>query len=236
MGKNMKLFTEDEIIKTYNEHVVKEPSYFQKVNIRYNSLPNYEKDKWFDKDFPRLASIFDFEDWVNKYNLHEVNNLLATCKTDPELEYIRSKNIIICDYSEDKRYDLHSLDLEYKNFDMIIFNQTLEHLYNPFVAMKSLYEHLNDGGYLYTTVPTLNIPHMIPFHFWGITPIGMCMLSKSVGFEVLECGYWGNIEYIKYIFQNSGWPTTLDVMNNNGKISNDNSLTCQAQTWVLLKK
>ena len=31
---------------------------FIKVNIRYNSLPNYEKDKWFDKDFPRLAPIF----------------------------------------------------------------------------------------------------------------------------------------------------------------------------------
>lgn len=232
----MKLFTEDEIIKTYNECVVKEPSYFEKVNNRYNSLSKDEKDRWFDKDFPRLASIFDFQDWVDKYNLNEVNDLLITCNTDPELEYINSKNTIICDYSEDKKYDLHTLDLEYKNFDLIIFNQTLEHLYNPFVAMKSLYDHLKVGGHLYTTVPTLNIPHMIPFHFWGITPIGMCMLSKSVGFEVLECGYWGNIEYIKYIFQNSGWPTTFDVMSNDGGISNDKSLTCQAQTWVLLKK
>jgi SAM-dependent methyltransferase len=232
----MKLFTEKDIIDTYNQHVVKEPSYFNKVDERYQTLSKEDKDRWFDKDFPRLASIFDFQDWVDKYKLKQVDNLLATCNTDPELEYIKSNNTVFCDYSENKKYDLHTLDLEFKKYDLIIFNQTLEHLYNPFISMQSLYNHLKVGGYLYTTVPTLNIPHMVPFHFWGITPIGMCMLSKSVGFDVLECGYWGNLKYINYIFSHSGWPTTADVMENSGVITNDSSLTCQSQTWVLLKK
>lgn len=232
----MKLFTEKDIIDTYNSYVVKPPSYFNKANERYKSLSKEDKDLWFDKDFPRLASIFDFEDWVEKYQLKKIDNLLSTCHTDPELKYIDSKNTFFCDYSENKKYDLHTLNLKFKEYDLIIFNQTLEHLYNPFIAMESLYNHLKVGGYLYTTVPTLNIPHMIPFHFWGITPIGLCMLSKSVGFNILECGYWGNLEYINYIFSHSKWPTTADVMNRSKDISNDTSLTCQSQTWVLLKK
>jgi SAM-dependent methyltransferase len=232
----MKIFSEKDIIDTYNMHVVKDYSYFNKANQRYQSLSKEDKDKWFDKDFPRLASIFDFEDWVSKHQLKSVDNLMITCDTDPELEFVSSKNTTICDYSQDKKYDLHTLDLDFKEFDFIIFNQTLEHLYNPFIVMKNLYDHLKFGGYLYTTVPTLNIPHMIPFHFWGITPIGLCMLSKSVGFEVLECGYWGNIEYVKYIFSKSRWPTTKDVMIDDGSITNDPTLTCQSQTWVLLKK
>ena len=94
--------------------------------------------------------------------------------------------------------------------------------------------HLKPWGDLYTTVPTINIPHMMPFHFWSITPIGLCLLCKSVGFEILECGYWGNNEYIKYIFDNNDWPTTDDVKNEKGFI--ENNLVCQAQTWILVKK
>ena len=120
-----------------------------------------------------------------------------------------------------------------KNYDFIIFNQTIEHLYNPFLCLKNLYDHLNNNGFLYTSVPTINIPHMTPIHFWGVTPIGLCLLMKSVGFQILECGYWGSRKYIEYIFQNNNWPGYNDI-------SNDYDLgydpVCQAQTWILVKK
>lgn len=233
MNLELNLFAENDIIETYNNHVKKPQSYYSKANDRYKQFSENEKKKYYNIDFPRVASIFDFVDWIEKYNLKNVKSLLSTYSGDYELEYINSEETIFCEYSKGEN-DLHTLNLNKKDFDFIVFNQTLEHLYNPFVCMKNLFDHLKPGGYLYTTVPTINIPHMMPFHFWGITPIGLCMLSKSVGFEICECGYWGNYEYLGYIFTHGGWPNTDDVTDENGNIKTTD--LCQSQTWVMVKK
>lgn len=227
------LLSESEIINLYETHVKKPDEYYRKANDEYHKLSEEEKKEWFSKDFPRLASLFDFREWIEKYNLRHVNKLLVTYENDCELRYISYDDITVCNYEQDKKYDLHTINLQDKDYDMIIFNQTLEHLYNPFVSMKNLFNHLKPNGYLYTTVPTINIPHMVPFHFWGMTPIGLCALSSSVGFKIIECGYWGNISYINHIFSNNCWPNTQNVMVNN-TIENVNH--CQSQTWVLLQK
>ena len=227
------LLSPDEIVELYQKHVVKPEEYFRKANDEYHKLPDSEKTRWFPCDFPRLASLFDYKEWIEKYKLKHVGKLLSTCTGDYELEHITYDTITLCDYLLDKKYDLHTMNLEDKDYDMIIFNQTLEHLYNPFVSVKNLYNHLKPGGYLYTTVPTINIPHQVPFHFCGITPTGLCTLSASVGFNVLECGYWGNLSYINHIFKHNGWPSTNDVMIDN---MIENVEHCQSQTWVLLQK
>jgi hypothetical protein len=60
------------------------------------------------------------------------------------------------------------------------------------------------------------------------------MLAKSVGFEVIEIGHWGNDKYINYIFKNNGWPNYNQVCDENQKIQN--TLLCTVQTWGLFKK
>ena len=230
---DINILSESDIIELYETHVKKPEEYFRKANDEYHKLSDFEKTKWYSKDFPRLASIFEFKEWIQKYNLQHVGKLLSTCSGDFELEYINYDTITICEYFTDKKYDLHTLDLDEKEHDFIIFNQTLEHLYNPFIAMNNLFNHLKKGGFLYTTVPTINIPHELPFHFWGITPTGLCTLSKSVGFNILECGYWGNLSYINHIFTHRDWPNTDDVIIDN---IIENVEHCQTQTWVLLQK
>jgi SAM-dependent methyltransferase len=230
----MKLFTGTDITETYNQHVLKDIDYFNKVTKKYSNLTQEEKFKFDGLTCCRVASIFDFEDWVKKYNLGEIGNLLVTCPSDVELRYINSKNTTVCHYDSNNDYDLHVLNLEFKSYDFIIFNQTLEHLYNPFLAMERLYDHLKPGGFLYTTVPTINVPHMLPFHFWGITPIGLCMLAKSVGFKIVECGFWGNLDYIEHIFKTGDWPSIDQMLNMPNGIKNDS--VCQAQTWILIQK
>lgn len=227
------LLSEEEIVNLYEKHVKKPIEYYKKANDEYYKLSDEEKSEWFSKDFPRLAALFDYKEWIGKYNLNHVENLLVTYENDCELNHITFSNLTVCNYEKDHRYDLHTMNLDNKDYDMIIFNQTLEHLYNPFVSMKNLFNHLKPGGFLYTTVPTINIPHMVPFHFWGMTPTGLCVLSASVGFKILECGYWGNLSYIDYIFSNFSWPNTSDVMSNNYIKNIDH---CQSQTWVLLQK
>jgi len=246
MNIDLKLFSEQEVNDIYKKYVVKDESYYSKANERFNRLPIQRKQKYRNNDFPRIASLFDFEDWIQKYNLTKVDSLLSTFEGDYELEHIEVSNLKVCKYvyNSTNKNDLHLIDndlfdqfgkpLDKKDFDFIIFNQTLEHVYNPFIVMKNLYNRLKPGGYLYTTVPTINIPHEVPFHFWGITPIGLCMLSKSVGFDICECGYWGNYEYLGHLFTYNGWPGVDDVRDDNGKINNTD--LCQAQTWILVQK
>lgn len=234
MTLECKTFTIAEIHDIYHRYVIKSHDYYNKADIRYKSLPAELKKKYFKIDFPRVASLFDFEDWIKKYDLVSVENLLTTCPNDPELAFLSPKSSTLYEYSNDGTNDLHLFDVEKKDFDFAIFNQTLEHTYNPFLCMANLYSHLKPGGYLYTTVPTINIPHMVPIHFWGITPVGLCVLGASVGFDICECGFWGNYEYIQNIFSTGDWPYNDKVFDRFGKIQHTN--LHQAQTWVLLKK
>lgn len=226
----MKLFNEKDIQAIYNKYVVKPKEYFERFTSIDRYLSNDELEKYKNLDAPRTISIIDFKEWINKYNLKKVNKLLYTCKQDLELPYIEYKNSIELSYPP---HDLHNFELTEKDHDFVIFNQTLEHLYNPFLAIKNLYDHTKNGGFLYTTVPTINIPHMTPIHFWGITPIGLCLLMMSAGFEIMECGYWGSSKYIKYIFTENNWPGYIQISENFNLSYNP---VCQAQTWVLVKK
>lgn len=230
----MKLFSEQEIVETYNQYVLKDVNYFTKVSERYQNLSDEEKNNLNNFTCCRVASLFDFKDWIEKYNLKNVSNLLITCKDDPEVNYINSNNTTVCHYDTDKNFDLHNLNLDFKSYDLIIFNQTLEHLYNPFIVVEKLYEHLKPGGFLYTTIPTINVPHMLPFHFWGITPIGACMLFKSAGFKIMECGFWGNFNYVEFIFKTGDWPNIEKMLKTENGMNNDS--TCQSQTWILVQK
>lgn len=226
----IKLFNTNEIYNTYNKYVIKNDEYFNRFINYTKYLTSEELDRYKKTDVPRVMSIIDFKEWILRYKIQTGEKLLYTCNSDMELDYINYATKIIAEYPE---HDLHTLDLEEKKFNFIIFNQTIEHLYNPLLCLINLYNHIDDNGFLYTTVPTINIPHMTPIHFSGLTPMGLCMLMRSVGFEILECGYWGSKKYINFIFNNNTWPNYSDISTDN-KLDVD--LVCQAQTWILVKK
>ena len=71
MKIDLKLFTQKEIIETYEKYVIKDQQYYQKVNKRYKKLTEKQKERIENSDFPRVASLFDFEDWIKKYNLNK---------------------------------------------------------------------------------------------------------------------------------------------------------------------
>jgi SAM-dependent methyltransferase len=128
---------------------------------------------------------------------------------------------------------LHTLSLD-KQFDFFIFNQTIEHLYNPFMCIQNIFNVVKPGGYVFTSVPTINIPHMEPFHFNGYTPMGLAMLFKSAGFEVVEIGQWGNHDYICKSFDNPHrWPGYNDLQKDN-KVKNERGNECQC--WILVRR
>jgi hypothetical protein len=223
-----KLFSEDELIKIYETEVKLDPSYF----IKYEKIPecpikgwNY---KWEDRDCPRIFIILDFKEWIIKHNITS-DFLATTCNTDPELELIEYKQKTVIEYPPN---DLHTINY-HEQFDFFLFNQTIEHLYNPLIAIQNIYNSLKIGGYVFTSVPTINIPHMTPIHYGGYNPMGLAMLFKSCGFEIIEIGQFGNFRYIQHIFKNHNW-CGYNTLNINGKITNEESNVCQC--WILARK
>jgi SAM-dependent methyltransferase len=226
----MILFNDKELHNIYNEKVKLSESYFKK----YETLPicpvkmyNYN---WGHYDFSRTWCILDFIEWTKKYNIN-IEHLGYTDDVDPELEFIFPSKKTIVTYPQ---YDLHTISADFKNeFDFFLFNQTIEHLYNPFEAIKQIYEIVKPGGYVFTSVPTLNIPHITPIHFNGYTPMGLAMLFKSANFEIIEIGQWGNYHYIQELWKTHSWPGYF-TLNNNNVVTNEEKNVCQC--WILAKK
>jgi SAM-dependent methyltransferase len=226
-----KQLTDDDIEELYYMKVKKTELYFKK----YELLPPCPVKQWnYDYqnfDFPRVWCVLDFKEWILKYNLSKVNTLGVTCVTDPELDFIKGDKIIHVDYPP---YDLHTLSNSFTNtFDFFIFNQTIEHLYNPYASIRSIYDTIKSGGYVFTSVPTLNIPHMMPKHFTGFTPIGLATLFTVCGFEVVEVGQWGNHDYITKLFGEQSWPG-YNRLHKDGRVTNEENNVCQC--WILARK
>lgn len=225
-------FTEEDINKIYHTKVKLPDEYFKKYEVIPECPIVSYKNGWPGHDYPRIMCILDFRDWVKKHNLENVEHLAYTFKDDPELEFVKFAKHTELPFPP---YNLHTVSEHFKNeFDFFIFNQTLEHLYNPFEAVKQIHATIKPGGYVFTSVPTLNIPHWMPSHFNGFTPMGLAMLFKSVNFEIVEIGQWGNYDYIQKLFKKHDWPDINDLKTPSGVIKNEEVNVCQC--WILARK
>lgn len=225
------MFTEEEIRTIYSTKVKLPKEYFLKYSVLPRCPVRCYNYNWSYYDFPRNWCILDFIHWTKKHHINNVEHIGSTCATDPELEFMQSKKTTYVPYPQ---YDLHTISSHFKNeFDFFIFNQTLEHLYNPFEAVKQIHEIVKPGGYVFTSVPTINIPHMTPIHFNGFTPMGLAMLFKTANFEIIEIGQWGNYEYISKLWKSHSWPG-YNTLNNNNVVVNEEENVCQC--WILARK
>lgn len=224
-------YDENELKEIY-EKIRLPPSYFEQSSNR--PLPSSPIGRQWVKafDYPRSQCILDFKDWVSKHNLQQPEHLGATFE-DFELTFLQPKKKTILPYPP---HDLHTLTNTYQGepFDFFIFNQTLEHLYHPYRAVNEISALVKEGGYVFTSVPTINIPHSTPIHFSGIYPMGLAVLFMSNGFEVVEMGQWGNLQYIRKMFTEHNWPSYHDLKDKQGKVPNEERNVCQC--WILARK
>lgn len=223
-------FSEKDIIDLYNTKVKKDANYFKKGLIKCPVKSfNYS---WKGKDAPRCFCIRDFIEWIDKYQIKNCKNLGYT-SNDPEIEFINPEKKTCYPYDESLpletriQNDLHTFVTKEKH-DFFIFNQTLEHLYNPYMAVQQISKCIIPGGHVFTSVPTVNIPHSTPFNFSNWYPMGLAVLFVNAGFEVLEMGQWGNYNYISKVFK-TGWPDVYQT----GEHNEEKNV---AQCWILAKK
>lgn len=211
------------------------PNYTEEYKKRYVPMPLHKNKllwRWEGKDLPRVFALLEFERFVVEHNIH-CNKGLAINGLDPEWNYLPCKRIVQIEYEKNpEKYDLHKLNLPEKDFDFVMVNQTLEHVYDPIKCLENIYKYMADGGILYLNVPANNIPHGTPFHHYtGFTPVGLGAMVKSAGFKILSIGQWGNLEFLKKMFETNAWPDYREF-NNPGL----NDMNCPCITWIFAIK
>jgi ubiquinone/menaquinone biosynthesis C-methylase UbiE len=103
-----------------------------------------------------------------------------------------------CDYSHlDYNCDITNIPVDDSSFDVILLTEVLEHLSEPFLALKELNRILKKGGYLYLTAPQGWEEHLSPHDYYRYTQYGLRYLLEKANFRVDKVEKRGG--YFKYI-------------------------------------
>ena len=96
---------------------------------------------------------------------------------------------VVAKYEPDIVADICDTGLEGETWDLIIFSQTIEHIFDFYKAIRESARLLKPSGYL-----ILDCPFVYPYHpeepdfgdYWRISPTAMQKLLNSVGLETVH--------------------------------------------------
>ena len=77
-------------------------------------------------------------------------------------------------------------------FDVVICEQVLEHVRDPWRAMSTLAGLCRPGGTVIVSTPFILRVHPAPQDFWRFTTDGIVELFSRAGLGTIETGAWGN--------------------------------------------
>ncbi|MGI8901495.1 MAG: class I SAM-dependent methyltransferase, partial [Nocardioides sp.] len=79
-----------------------------------------------------------------------------------------------------------------RTFDVVICEQVLEHIPDPWVGARTLYDLCRPGGHVIVSTPFLIKVHNEPDDFWRFTVAGLRLLLEKAHLEVVTLKSWGN--------------------------------------------
>jgi SAM-dependent methyltransferase len=93
-------------------------------------------------------------------------------------------------------FDLCAPIVDRGTFEVVICEQVLEHVVDPWAAAANLRRLTAPGGHLIVSTPFLIKVHEFPLFgledYWRFTPRGLRALLESAGLEVDDVRTWGN--------------------------------------------
>jgi SAM-dependent methyltransferase len=93
-------------------------------------------------------------------------------------------------------FDLCAPLREPRQFDVVICEQVLEHVPDPWAAASNLRGLCAPGGHVIVSTPFLVRVHELPLFgmgdYWRFTPSGLRTLLERAGLQVESVGSWGN--------------------------------------------
>jgi SAM-dependent methyltransferase len=115
------------------------------------------------------------------------------------------KRFVSLNYPE---FDLCAPLTEPGAFDVVICEQVIEHVVDPWAAAENLRGLSVPGGHVVVSTPFLIRVHELPMFgmgdYWRFTPRGLRTLLERAGLEVDAVGSWGNRSCVAGNFDR--WP------------------------------
>ncbi|MCX6400244.1 MAG: class I SAM-dependent methyltransferase [Propionibacteriales bacterium] len=95
--------------------------------------------------------------------------------------------------------DITDIPVEDGRFDRVVFNQVLEHVPEPAVALAELNRVLKPGGRIFCSVPLFYAEHQQPYDYYRYTQFALKRLFEEAGFEIMRIewleGYFATMAY-----------------------------------------
>ena len=133
---------------------------------------------------------------------------------------IDQAEIIRADYPD---VDMQRMPYDDDFYDVVVSDQVIEHLADPARAVSECHRVLRPGGVAIISSCFLNPLHPCPNDYWRFSPEGMQHLFTAGGWEILECGGWGNRIALMLIF----FRDSIRFL----EIPQGNSLRSRLATW-----
>jgi len=121
--------------------------------------------------------------------------LSATSYIGLELDTVANRKNKKADYF----YNGPTFPFQNNEFDSVIVNEVLEHVFSPSDFLSEIYRVLKPNGILLMTVPFVWDEHEQPFDYARYSSFGLKYLLEKSGFEIIECRK--SIGDIRVIFQ-----------------------------------
>jgi SAM-dependent methyltransferase len=84
-----------------------------------------------------------------------------------------------------------------EQFDLVICEQVLEHVRDPWAAARTLRAMTRPGGHVLVSTPFLLRIHEEPGDYWRFTEAGLRLLLEQAGLRLDEVGSWGNRDCVR---------------------------------------
>jgi SAM-dependent methyltransferase len=89
-------------------------------------------------------------------------------------------------------FDVCAPPVDLDQYDVVICEQVLEHVEDPWRAARTLHDLCRPGGAVIVSTPFLIRVHPTPYDFWRFTEDGLRRLLEGSGLEVDETASWGS--------------------------------------------
>jgi len=88
-----------------------------------------------------------------------------------------------------------------RSFDVVVCEQVLEHVRDPWAAARTLHDLCRPGGHVVVSTPFLIRVHREPDDYWRFTVDGLRLLLEQAGLEPVTLRAWGNRACVRANFR-----------------------------------
>lgn len=149
---------------------------------------------WFNRIDLENASIREFVAQMSDGLPKDARVLDAGAGESPYAEMFKNQRYIALDFGRGEQTwnykslniigDVQHLPIRSECMDYVISTQVMEHVPEPYLLLKGMYDVLKPGGSLFLTAPLSFGEHQPPYDYYRYTRYGLEHLLKKAGFKI----------------------------------------------------